>query len=38
MMSCGEIKQVLDTIPDVFLLLDLGHLKVSANLKGFDFI
>lgn len=37
MMSCDEICEALDTIPDIFLLLDLGHLKVSANLMGFDY-
>jgi len=37
MMSLDEIIELLETIPDVFLLLDLGHLKVSANLLGFAF-
>jgi len=37
MMSLSDIMAALDAMPDVFLLLDLGHLKISANLLGFDF-
>jgi len=37
MMSLSDISDALDAMPDVFLLLDLGHLKISANLMGFDF-
>lgn len=37
MMSFDEICEAMELLPDIFLLLDLGHLKVSANLIGFDF-
>lgn len=37
MMSCDDICQALAFMPDICLLLDLGHLKVSAQLMGFDF-
>lgn len=37
MMSDAEIGELLDRIPEIFLLLDLGHLQVSAQLMGFDF-
>lgn len=37
MMSHDEICAALDAIPTILLLLDLGHLKVSAQLMGFQF-
>lgn len=38
MMSPDQIAEALERIPEVKLLLDLGHLKVSANLMGFDYL
>ena len=38
MMSLDEICEALEAIPEAFLLLDLGHLKISAQLMGFDFL
>ena len=38
MMSPDQIGEALERIPEVNLLLDLGHLKVSANLMGFDYL
>ena len=38
MMSPWDISEALDQIPAIGLLLDLGHLKVSANLIGFDYL
>ncbi|NTU73328.1 hypothetical protein HGB07_04130 [Candidatus Roizmanbacteria bacterium] len=35
--SVAEIEQILNYDVGVLLLLDLGHLKISANLLGFDF-
>lgn len=37
MMSPDEIGEALEKIPAISLLLDLGHLKVSARLMGFDY-
>jgi len=37
MMHPAEITEALERMPDVMLLLDLGHLKVSAVLMNFDF-
>ena len=33
-----EIEEVLNLNAKIFLLLDLGHLKVSANYYGFDYM
>jgi len=38
LMHVDEIIWFMDTCPDVQLLLDLGHLKISASLLGFDFL
>lgn len=38
MMSPDEICEALERIPSISLLLDLGHLKVSAHLMGFDYL
>ena len=38
MMSLDEICETMDSIPQLRLLLDLGHLNVSALLMGFNFM
>lgn len=38
MMSPDEIGEALELMPDIGLLLDLGHIKVSAHLMGFDYL
>lgn len=35
--SVAEIEQILNFDDQVFLLLDFGHLKISAHLLNFDF-
>lgn len=37
MMSPDEIGEALELMPDIGLLFDLGHIKVSAHLMGFDY-
>jgi sugar phosphate isomerase/epimerase len=38
MMHVDDIEAALEALPETYLLLDLGHLKISANLLGFDYL
>ncbi|MCG6553271.1 MAG: TIM barrel protein [Candidatus Magnetominusculus sp. LBB02] len=37
MIHIEEITEMLDRLPGIYLLLDLGHLKISSHLTGFDY-
>jgi uncharacterized protein (UPF0276 family) len=38
MMRVGDIADALELLPAVYLLLDLGHLKISSSTLGFDYL
>jgi len=38
MVHIDEIVSMMDSFPDIYLLLDLGHLKISSGLLGFDYL
>jgi sugar phosphate isomerase/epimerase len=37
MMHIEEITEILDRFPGIYLLLDLGHLKISSRHTGFNY-
>ena len=37
-MHINEIISVLERFPEVYFLLDLGHLKISAHIFDFNYV
>ncbi|MBF0459208.1 MAG: TIM barrel protein [Nitrospirae bacterium] len=37
MIHIEEITEMLDRFPGIYLLLDLGHLKIASHLTGFNY-
>ena len=38
MMHIDEIVSMMDDLADIYLLLDLGHLKISSRILGFNYL